>query len=199
MVLPYMEQTPIYNAINFYFGGGIWLRRVCQHDGLEQGHQIVHLPVRQQRRFRGRRAMGRRRYHRLGATAQTPNDCYGPNICSYRGCIGTTASLWGHGPARGGGGEGYAGCTPDPFNLTGRGPRPTAFRASTGMFCMYTPTASRIAPTVLQHDHFRRVPGGRPHVHPCASSHNRNNGVTPWAVLNGSRASTRVLCRGPHG
>ena len=65
-MLPYMEQSPVYNAINFNFGGGLGLRRVCQRHGLVYGHQILHLPVRTRMRRSGARRSGFRRQSRVG-------------------------------------------------------------------------------------------------------------------------------------
>ena len=61
-----------------------------------------------------------------------------PNTNSYKGSIGTTTSKWGTGS---GGGQGYAGCTPDPFGLNpigkGNGTSMTCWPDSTGMFVLW--------------------------------------------------------------
>ena len=45
MMLPYMEQTPLYNAINFSFCGGVRLRGLSQLHGFHGAGQLVPLPV----------------------------------------------------------------------------------------------------------------------------------------------------------
>ena len=47
-MLPYMEQTAIYNSINFNYVSD----RRHEHDSLEHQDQLVPLPVRRQRRRR---------------------------------------------------------------------------------------------------------------------------------------------------
>jgi prepilin-type N-terminal cleavage/methylation domain-containing protein/prepilin-type processing-associated H-X9-DG protein len=111
MILPYMEQTPLYNSINFAFCGGYdfgaqvnstgWTAKIagflCPSDG-NAGKGGVPIGT-------------------------------GPaNTNSYRGSIGTTSARWEQYP-------GYANCRPDPYNIAGGNPNCTAY--STGMFMYY--------------------------------------------------------------
>ena len=181
----------------------LWVRRVCQPDGLEQGHQIVHLPVRQQCRFRGRAAHGFRRYHRLVGLQLKHSErlLRAEHFAATAAASEPQRHFRGTAPPDGGGGEGYAGCTPDPFNLTGWGAKANCFPSSTGMFCMYTcygikDCTDGLSNTVL----FAESLVGDPTSIRATASHHRNNGVTQCAgLLQRCRASTRAQCRGPRG
>jgi len=108
MILPYMEQTPLYNSINFSFCGGYddgtdingtaWTTVVagflCPSDG-------------------------------KAAKGAVPRGTGSPNTNSYRGSIGTTTGRWEQYP-------GYAQCRPDPFNKTGGPPNCNPY--SSGLF-----------------------------------------------------------------
>ena len=124
----------------------------------------------------GARRSGCRRQSQVGQAAVTqPNSCYGPNINSYRGSIGTTTSKWGHGRPDGGGGEGYAGCSPDPFYLFGR----TAIVLSEHDrdVLLLHPTASRIVRTASPTPSFSPSRWWETPLHAIVPTH-RNNGVT---------------------
>jgi prepilin-type N-terminal cleavage/methylation domain-containing protein/prepilin-type processing-associated H-X9-DG protein len=108
MLLPYMEQTPTYNAINFGFCGGY-----------SMGAQI-----------------NATAWSRLIAAFLCPSDTnagFGgsptgpgtgtPNTNSYRGSIGTTTQNYGN--------PGYAACQPNPMGFGGP---PGCQSFSTGMF-----------------------------------------------------------------
>ncbi|MDG3004801.1 DUF1559 domain-containing protein [Paludisphaera mucosa] len=111
LMLPYMEQTPLYNSINFAFCGGYdaganingtaWTSLVagflCPSDGNA-----------------GRGAI--------------PRGTGPGNSNSYRGSIGTTTARWEQWP-------GYSSCRPDPFNKTGGPPNCNPY--STGVFVYY--------------------------------------------------------------
>ncbi len=137
-ILPYMEQTPIYNAINFYFPGGIYYGSYANMTAWNKVIKSFCCPSDTQCAFNGAPPTGPTLISGWkGYNTTTPNGCYGPNICSYRNSIGTTSSVWGGGRAPGGyQGEGYAGCSPDPFYYSG-GPL-SCWPSTTGMFCMYT-------------------------------------------------------------
>jgi len=189
MVLPYMEQAPIYNAINFSFGGAYGYGAYANQSAWNTVVKSYLCPSDQNAGFGGRPPMGSGVITGWwGYSTSTPNDCYGPNICSYRGCIGTTASLYGFtAPPDGGGGEGYAGCTPDPFNLTGWGAKANCFPSSTGLFCMYTSYGVKdctdgLSSTAL----FAESLVGDPTSVRSSNSHNRNNGVTQCAGCGNS-------------
>ena len=111
MMLPYLEQTPLYNAINFSFCGGYdygkfvngtsWTAVVagflCPSDG-------------------------------NAGKGSVPLGTDPANINSYRGSIGTTSARWEQYP-------GYAQCRPDPFKLGDGNPNCSPY--STGIFVYY--------------------------------------------------------------
>jgi prepilin-type N-terminal cleavage/methylation domain-containing protein/prepilin-type processing-associated H-X9-DG protein len=105
-MLPYMEQGPIYNAINFNFCGGYadgmfvnitaWTRSIsafmCPSDAeVNKGGPPS---------------------SNIQTAINWQDTTYGPNTNSYRGSIGTTTSV-------GGWATGYACCAPDPLNIAG--------------------------------------------------------------------------------
>ena len=116
-VLPYMEQGPLYNAINFSFCGGY-----------DDGAQI-----------------NKTSWTALIAGFLCPSDGNagkgnvpvgtGPaNTNSYRGSIGTTTARWE-------GGGGYSNCRPDWMNLAGGTPNCNPY--STGIFVYYASNGLR--------------------------------------------------------
>ena len=122
MVLPQMEQSAIYNAINFSFCGGqnygsyvnitCWTRIISAYTCPSDNNV----------------AQGGAPVSTLTTAQAWGGTTYPPNINNYRGSIGTTTSVWGWT-------TGYSQRQPDPFNLIG-GPQPcTPF--STGMFVYY--------------------------------------------------------------
>ncbi len=123
MLLPYMEQSAIYSAINFAYCGGYdygsyangtaWTTVInsflCPSDG-NAGN--------------GRPGIG------TGAPATN----------SYKGSVGTTtAPYW----ANNFNTSGYGGCGSDPFNINGG--QPGCQAASSGMFCYWVPYGLRDA------------------------------------------------------
>jgi prepilin-type N-terminal cleavage/methylation domain-containing protein/prepilin-type processing-associated H-X9-DG protein len=135
-MLPYIEQLPVYNAINFNFGGAWGYGAYANVTAWSTVIKTFICPTDTNAAFGG--APVGLPSAIAGWTGGSPqaNSCYGPNISSYRGSIGTTTSKWGHGRTGGGGGEGYSGCSPDPFYFSG-GPLSCA-PSTTGMFCCYT-------------------------------------------------------------
>jgi prepilin-type N-terminal cleavage/methylation domain-containing protein/prepilin-type processing-associated H-X9-DG protein len=118
-MLGYMEQTPLYNAINFSYCGGWGFGMgvnitafnatintfMCPSDGeVNKGGPPPGLAI----------------------ANQWGNSTYPPNTNSYRGSIGTTTSRWGWL-------YGYAQCQPNPFGFGGGSNQPCAPYA-TGMF-----------------------------------------------------------------
>jgi prepilin-type N-terminal cleavage/methylation domain-containing protein/prepilin-type processing-associated H-X9-DG protein len=125
MFLGYMEQGPLYNAINFSYCGGygygayanvttynsVISSFMCPSDTqVDKGGPPNNSPS--------------------GPGGWGGNSTYPPNINSYRGSIGTTTSRYNWPPN-----TGYACCTPDPFNL--QGGTPGQKPASTGMFAYW--------------------------------------------------------------
>jgi prepilin-type N-terminal cleavage/methylation domain-containing protein/prepilin-type processing-associated H-X9-DG protein len=122
-MLSYTEQTPLYNSINFGFGGvhgtacliniTSWMTVVptflCPSDinADKNGPPVSSIGT----------AQG------WGLDTSWP-----PDTNSYRGSIGTTISRWNWG-------GGYACCQPDPFNLIGG--TPPAQPYSTGLFAYW--------------------------------------------------------------
>jgi prepilin-type N-terminal cleavage/methylation domain-containing protein/prepilin-type processing-associated H-X9-DG protein len=107
MMLPYMEQGPIYNSINFcynslYGTGGI--------TNLTASTRVISsylCPSDPNAAFGGSPAMSVTMYAGWGNQSG-----WAPSINNYRGSMGTTTSVWGWQ-------TGYYSCQPDPFNLQG--------------------------------------------------------------------------------
>ncbi|MDG3004799.1 DUF1559 domain-containing protein [Paludisphaera mucosa] len=111
MMLPNMEQTPIYNSINFMYCGGqgdgqningtAWTTLIsgflCPSDG-------------------------------NAGKGSVPRGNGPGNTNSYKGSVGTTTARWEQYP-------GYASCRPDPYNKTGGDPGCSAY--STGVFAYW--------------------------------------------------------------
>jgi prepilin-type processing-associated H-X9-DG protein len=107
MLLPYMEQTPLYNSINFSFdmiygsGGATNLTastRVINSFACPSDSNVA---------FGGAPSASIAMYGSWG------NQCgWGPSINSYRGSVGTTTAVWGWQ-------TGLWTCQPDPFNIAG--------------------------------------------------------------------------------
>jgi len=121
MMLPYMEQTPIYNAINFGFCSGYSYGAQANASASTRLITAFMCPSDPNVGFGGAPVMNQ-------ATITSWGDStYPPNTNSYRGSIGTTTSNWGWT-------TGYSQCQPDPFNLIGQQPcKPF----STGLFVYY--------------------------------------------------------------
>ena len=125
MMLNYMEQAPIYNAINFSFCGGYSYGAFCNVSVFNSVINTFMCPSDNQ-------------VDKGGPPNNTPagpagwgnSNAYPPNINSYRGSIGTTTSRYNWPPN-----TGYACCTPDPLNM--QGGTPAQKPASTGMFAYW--------------------------------------------------------------
>jgi prepilin-type N-terminal cleavage/methylation domain-containing protein/prepilin-type processing-associated H-X9-DG protein len=117
MLLPYMEQTPVYNAINFMFCGGYDYGQQCNGTSWTTIINSYLCP-----------SDGNAGNGKPGFGTGTPN------INSYRGSVGTT-SLAGWGNVNGSGsqqGPGYSACSPDVLNIAGG--TPGCQPQSTGLF-----------------------------------------------------------------
>jgi prepilin-type N-terminal cleavage/methylation domain-containing protein/prepilin-type processing-associated H-X9-DG protein len=121
MLLPYMEQGPIANAINFSFcSGGGYGAQVNATAALKLISAYM-CPSDTNVGFGGAPPSTQALVSAWGQS------CYPPNINSYRGSIGTTTSTWGWT-------TGYMQCQPDPMGFGTPNPC-TAF--STGLFVYY--------------------------------------------------------------
>jgi prepilin-type N-terminal cleavage/methylation domain-containing protein/prepilin-type processing-associated H-X9-DG protein len=115
-MLPYMEQTPIYNAINFSWVGAFGLGSMINGTGYTTIISSFLCPSDSNAAYGGR---------------PSPYSNDPPNINSYRGSVGTTTSVWG-------GNSGYAACEPDPFRITyPNGNNTCGLPYSTGVFVYY--------------------------------------------------------------
>jgi prepilin-type N-terminal cleavage/methylation domain-containing protein/prepilin-type processing-associated H-X9-DG protein len=121
MMLPYMEQSPTYNAINFNCNM-IWGTAAATN--LTASTRVINsfcCPSDTQVAFGGAPPMSVTMYN-----SWTQNAAWPPNINSYRGSLGTTTAVFGTG--------GYLSGQPDPFNMTGGA---TATTTSTGIFAAW--------------------------------------------------------------
>jgi len=113
-MLPYMEQGPIYNAINFSFCGGFDFGQQCNGTAWSTVINSFICPSDTNAGFGGKPNIG-----------NSP-----PNINSYKGSVGTTTLAgWSNTLNY----PGYGGCQPDPLNLAGNGPT-GCLPYSTGLF-----------------------------------------------------------------
>jgi prepilin-type N-terminal cleavage/methylation domain-containing protein/prepilin-type processing-associated H-X9-DG protein len=114
MLLPYMEQTPIYSSINFYYNGGYDYGTYCNGTAWTSIINSFLCPSDPN--------AGTSRPAIFGGTPL-------PNTNSYRASVGTTsASGWDNINGK----PGYASCQPDPLNISGGTPGCTSY--ATGMF-----------------------------------------------------------------
>jgi len=120
-MLPYMEQNPIYNAINFNFCGGYSYGGYCNITANNKLIASYMCPSDTNVGFGGAPSQSLALAQNWGQTN------YPPNTNSYRGSIGTTTSKWGWT-------TGYMQCQPDPMGFGTPNPC-TAF--STGLFVYY--------------------------------------------------------------
>jgi len=120
-MLSYMEQVPIYNAINWSLG--------MQYDyggaaNLSASTRVINsflCPSDNNAAFGGAPNSNEATYAGWG------NAGWGPNINSYRGSLGTTTSAWQNWPL------GYDQCQPDPFFINSKAGQ-TCTSNTTGLF-----------------------------------------------------------------
>jgi prepilin-type N-terminal cleavage/methylation domain-containing protein/prepilin-type processing-associated H-X9-DG protein len=120
MLLPYMEQTPIYNSINFSFN---MIQGYGGSSNLTASTRLINAflcPSDSNAGFGGAPTSSQATYTTYGGNAT-----WSPSINSYRGSVGTTTSAYGYQ-------TGYASCEPDPFNIAGGNPGCSS--NSTGLF-----------------------------------------------------------------
>jgi prepilin-type N-terminal cleavage/methylation domain-containing protein/prepilin-type processing-associated H-X9-DG protein len=122
MILPYMEQNPIYNAINFSVAAGTGIGGWANATSYTRLISTYMCPSDTQVGQGGAPSISPTIITNWGGTV------YPPNINSYRGSIGTTTSVWGWT-------TGYSQCQPDPENF-GTGGQPCV-PFSTGLFVYF--------------------------------------------------------------
>ena len=123
MMLPYMEQVPIYNAINFSFCGGYNYGGYCNITANNKLVASFMCPSDQNVGFGGAPTQS------MATALSWAQTEFPPNINSYRGSIGTTTSKWGWT-------TGYMQCQPNAPGLPNIAQQPCqAF--STGLFVYY--------------------------------------------------------------
>ncbi len=106
MMLGYMEQSPVYNAINFYYCGGYGTGCYVNLTSWNTVIPSFMCPSDTQVDKGGPPTSAMATVQAWGQTT------YPPNTNSYRGSLGTTTSIYNWA-------TGYACCSPDPFNLQG--------------------------------------------------------------------------------
>jgi prepilin-type N-terminal cleavage/methylation domain-containing protein/prepilin-type processing-associated H-X9-DG protein len=120
MMLPYMEQNPIYNAINFSFCSGYNYGAYCNVTAANRLVNTFMCPSDTQVGFGGAPPSSIQIIANWGS-----NSVFPPNTNSYKGSIGTTTASWGWA-------IGFENCEPDALNLQG-GTNPCV-PFSTGLF-----------------------------------------------------------------
>ncbi len=121
MMLPYMEQVPIYNAINFSFCGGYSYGGYCNITANNKLIASFMCPSDPNVGYGGAPSQSIPLALGWGQTE------YPPDTNSYKGSIGTTTSRWGWT-------TGFMQCQPDPMNFG----TPNPCQAySTGLFVYY--------------------------------------------------------------
>jgi len=123
MMLPYMEQSPIYNAINFSFCSGYSYGAYCNVTSANKLISAYMCPSDTLVGFGGAPIATIKQIQNWGN-----NSTYPPNTNSYKGSIGTTTASWGWT-------TGYENCVPDPLNIQGGGNPCIPY--STGIFVYY--------------------------------------------------------------
>jgi prepilin-type N-terminal cleavage/methylation domain-containing protein/prepilin-type processing-associated H-X9-DG protein len=106
-LLPYMEQTPIYNAINFNFCSGYSYGAHCNVTAANRLIASYMCPSDNLVGFGGAPPSTQAIITGWGNQSTFP-----PNTNSYKGSIGTTTSSWGWA-------IGFEQCQPDPLNING--------------------------------------------------------------------------------
>ena len=123
LMLPYMEQTPLYNAINFSYCGGYSAAGAINFTGFTARVSSFLCPS--------------DNYANGGGAITSSTGT--PNINSYRASVGTTSAPYWTNAAAPTQGAGYGGCSPDPFNYNGNTPpgNPGCAPYATGLFCYW--------------------------------------------------------------
>jgi len=116
-LLGYMEQTPIYNAINFNFCSGYSYGWVCNSSVSYSAIASFLCPS-------DNNSSGAAKFNQGWGNYANP-----PGNNNYRGSVGTTSLPYYKG------GPGFGGCQPDPLNIAGGTPGCTPY--STGVFAYW--------------------------------------------------------------
>jgi prepilin-type N-terminal cleavage/methylation domain-containing protein/prepilin-type processing-associated H-X9-DG protein len=165
-MLPYLEGTPIYNAINFSWVGSWGQGQYINGSAYTSIISSFLCPSDTNAAFGGKPAV---------------NSNNPPNINSYRGSVGTTTSVFGAN-------AGYAACEPDPFGINGPN-GPGCLPYSTGVFVYYLAfgiqdcldgTSNTVA--------FAESLVGSPNTN-VATASNRNNGINGVTGANIAQAA----------
>jgi prepilin-type N-terminal cleavage/methylation domain-containing protein/prepilin-type processing-associated H-X9-DG protein len=123
-MLPYIEQGPLYNSINFSFCGGYSNGMVINITGWTRAVGAFMCPSDGEVNKAGPPQNNIQQALNWGDTT------YPPNTNSYRGSIGTTTSV-------GGWATGYACCQPDPFKINSNTGTNVIGPYSTGLFAYW--------------------------------------------------------------
>ncbi len=150
LILPFMEQSTIYGAINFDFCGGYAFGMNCNGTAWTTFLSSYVCPS--------------------DNNVSLTHPQWGtnpPNINSYKGSLGTTTSVYNN--------PGYAACQPDPLKIAGGSPGCSA--SSSGMFVYWqaytvSDCLDGTSSTVLYSESLVGDPGGTP------TPTHRNNSVT---------------------
>ena len=118
-MLQFMEQTPLYNSINFNFCGGYDYGFVCNSTGAFAAINSFLCPS-------DNNSSGAAKFSTGWGNYANP-----PGNNNYRGSVGTTSTAGWQTNV----GPGYGACQPDPFNINGGQPSCTAY--STGVFAYW--------------------------------------------------------------
>jgi prepilin-type N-terminal cleavage/methylation domain-containing protein/prepilin-type processing-associated H-X9-DG protein len=119
-LLGFLEQTPVYNRINFNFCAGYNYGFVCNSTGAFTTIAAYLCPS-------DNNSSGAAQFNAGWGNFANP-----PGNNNYRASVGTTSQS-GYNTATGG--PGYGGCQPDPLNINGGQPGCQAY--STGVFCYW--------------------------------------------------------------
>jgi prepilin-type N-terminal cleavage/methylation domain-containing protein/prepilin-type processing-associated H-X9-DG protein len=173
-MLGYIEQTPLYNSINFSFCGGYGNAAYTNVTGYTAVIASFMCPS-DTNADKGGPPLAISGLNNWGG-----NGTYPPNINSYRGSVGTTTSPYGWA-------VGYGCCQPDPFNFS-KGTTGSGQAASTGMFAYWVcygiqDATDGTSNTIIFGE---SLVGDTSNV--AANVGHRNNGVTNATMAAGAEA-----------
>ena len=153
-MLPYMEQTPIYNAINFNFCSGYSYGGYCNITANNKLIATFMCPSDTNVGYGGAPSQS------LTLAQSWGQANYPPNINSYKGSIGTTTSRWGWT-------TGFMQCQPDPMGFGTPNPCSGVLDGAVRLLCLQR--HSNGDRWHFQYDCVRGVAGRRPgNFQPCS-------------------------------